>query len=414
MKRPTHISLSPNTQPDDIRRAWGALTQPRIWSDKEIVSSVERQVSAHLDQIPAVATSSGRSALYSLLKAANIGSGDEVIVQAFTCIAVPEPVFWVGARPVYADIDVNTYNATAQEIEKHISNKTKAVIVQHTFGIPANLEAIKQVTDKHNMLLIEDCAHAFGATYHGRPVGTVGDAAIVSFGRDKTISSVFGGAVVSRNKDLLEKVRSYQETLPLPPKSWIIQQLLHPILLDAILPVYFVAGLGKVWLITLQKLGVLSKAVRPEEREGKKPAFVNYAYSPALAYVISNQLDKLSAYTDRRRQIATRYMTALAHTQFELPEVPENTEPNWLRFPVRHPDAKTIIQQAKKKNIVLGDWYDAPLVPKNSKITTFQYETGSARNAETAGNQIINLPTYPLITDQQVEEVITFLQSYGS
>ena len=120
-----------------------------------------------------------------------IGEGDEVLVQAFTCVAVPNSVLWAQATPVYADIDA-TLNIDPIDVEKKITNRTKAIIVQHTFGIPADMDALVALAKKHNILLIEDCAHSLGATYKGKKVGTFGDAAFFSFGRDKVVSSVFG------------------------------------------------------------------------------------------------------------------------------------------------------------------------------------------------------------------------------
>ena len=127
-----------------------------------------------------------------MIKSFDITYGDEVIVQAFTCLAVPEVVIWCGAKPVYLDID-ESLNLDIRLLEKSISSKTRIIIVQHTFGIPAKIDMIKKIAQKHNIILIEDCAHSLGAKYNSQKIGTFGDAAFFSFGRDKVISSVFGG-----------------------------------------------------------------------------------------------------------------------------------------------------------------------------------------------------------------------------
>src|SRR5687768_2986379 len=121
MKRPIAISLSPNTEPDDVRRAWHALLHPKIWEDSQLVLQAEKMLeewfagpaprsSAQAERSGVALTSSGRQALLRTLQAFNIGPGDEVILQAFTCIAVPEAILWTGAKPVYADITSDTYN----------------------------------------------------------------------------------------------------------------------------------------------------------------------------------------------------------------------------------------------------------------------------------------------------------------
>src|SRR5581483_4013141 len=112
--------------------------------------------------------------------------------QAFTCVAVPNSVLWTGAKAIYADID-ETGNLDPKDLEKKITKKTKAVIIQHTFGIAANMDAIQKVLKGKKIILIEDCAHALGASYKGKKLGTFGEFAFFSFGRDKVISSVFGG-----------------------------------------------------------------------------------------------------------------------------------------------------------------------------------------------------------------------------
>lgn len=115
-----------------------------------------------------------------------------MILQAYTCVSVSNAIIATGAKPIYVDIDAQTLNINPQLIEKHITQKTKAIIVQHTFGIPADIHAIQSIVKKHQLFFIEDCAHALGAQYKEKMVGSFGDIAVYSFGRDKVISSVNG------------------------------------------------------------------------------------------------------------------------------------------------------------------------------------------------------------------------------
>lgn len=121
----------------------------------------------------------GRVALYAILKALGIGEGDEVLVEGFTCVVVPNAVIFAGAKPVYIAPDPKTYNMDVSQIETAITSKTKAIIVQHTFGLPADMDSILNIAKKYNLRVIEDCAPALGAIYKGRKVGTFGDAAFL-------------------------------------------------------------------------------------------------------------------------------------------------------------------------------------------------------------------------------------------
>lgn len=400
MNRPITISLSPNTEPDDISSAWHVLLHPRIWKQEDFLKNTEQKLKNIFHGHQVALTSSGRNALASILEALEIGSGDEVLVQAFTCIAVPAPVQWVGAKPIYVDIDPQTYNFDPEDLLKKITSKTKALIVQHTFGIPADIERIKAIAEQHKLILIEDCAHALGATYNNQLLGTFGDVAFLSFGRDKCISTVFGGAVVSKNPELINKIKAFQQKLPLPSSRWILQQLFHPIAFNSIVPVYF-SGFGKALLIVLQHLGLLSKAVEVRERTGEKPSHFGYRYSPALAYLLNKQLDKLDRYTARRREIVQKYVTAF---NSQLPAE------SLLRFPITVKDPKKFLLAAREKNMLLGDWYDAPLVPATSSLSSFSYAVGMCPKAEEAAEHVINLPTYPLLTDEQIDKVIQFVK----
>lgn len=393
MKRPIAISLSPNTEPDDVERARHALRHPEIWQNPKWVLQAEQMVEGKFSGHSAALTSSGRQALYRALKAFNIGPGDEVIIQAFTCIAVPAAIIWTGAKPVYADVSFAGYNLNPDDVRRKIKPTTKAIIVQHTFGIPGPIEELKKIAQEHRLALIEDFAHGFQELK--------GDAAILSFGRDKIISSIFGGAVISRNQNLIERIRDQQRALPFPPKKWVRRQLLHPVLVNKILPYYFWAGLGKIALVILQKLNVLSKAVAPEEKRGEKPEHMNYRFSPALAYLFVHQLEKLDRFTIRRQEIVKQYTAAFGGSDSAL-----------LRFPLQRENAEEIRTATKKQKILLGNWYNAPLVPADSDFASFHYVSGSCPVAEAVAKKIINLPTYPLMTDAQVGQVIKLIKTH--
>jgi dTDP-4-amino-4,6-dideoxygalactose transaminase len=153
----------------------------------------------------------GRVALYAILKAIGIGKGDEVILPAFTCVVAVNPIIYLGAEPVYVDIDPLTYNIDNSLIEPRITEKTKAILAQNTFGLAPDLDAISRLADKHNLLVIEDCAHGFGGSYKGIPNGTVADASFFSSQWNKPFSTGIGGFTVTKEPKLAPKLAEFEK-----------------------------------------------------------------------------------------------------------------------------------------------------------------------------------------------------------
>ena len=171
------ISLSPNTEKDDVNLA---IKERFKKSKKNYIEIFENNFKKHLSFKYVFSLNSGRSALMLILKALDIKAHDEIIVQAFTCNAVINPILQKKAKPIYIDVD-KTLNIDPKKIEARITKKTKAIIIQHTFGYPAEIEEIQKIAKKHNLFLIEDCAHALGAKYNNEYCGTFGDVAFFSF-----------------------------------------------------------------------------------------------------------------------------------------------------------------------------------------------------------------------------------------
>lgn len=370
-------SLSPNTQKDDVALALRLLFQPSRWMTGNSRLLVEKWFGKFFNNSQVLTFNSGRSALFAVLRAFGIGSGDEVLVQAFTCVAVPNSVIWTGAKPVYVDIN-RSLNMDPADVERKITKRTRAIIVQHTFGMPADMGNILGVAKKHKLLVIEDCAHSLGATYHGSQVGTLADASVFSFGRDKVISSVFGGLalVATGHVDPWNRLKEIHDALPYPSGFWVLQQIFHPVAFSLILPGYRM-GVGKVLLFLLQKLGLLGFPVYPEEKVGKRPSAFPRKYPNGLAVLLLNQLKKLNTYTKNREKIVAIYGGKGA----------------LLRYPMLVDDPKKIIAKAKKHGVLLGNWYHNIIDPAGVKFSKISYSKGSCPRAEYAAGHIINLPT---------------------
>ncbi len=403
---PVAIGLSPNTGRDDYVRAFKTLIQPWKWKQGESIQEVEDWFKNYFSARSAVAFNAGRSGLLAILTAFGIGSDDEVLVQAFTCVAVPNSVLWAGAQPVFVDIDASL-NIEIADAQKKITPHTKALIVQHTFGIPADMEKIVSFCKKHKIVLIEDCAHALGARYKGKLVGTFGDAAFFSFGRDKIISSVFGGIVITNNKIYSTKITQYFEQLKYPSYFWILQQLLHPLVLSIVLPTYTILNFGKALLWFFQQINLLSLPVYKLEKIGKQPRNFPQKYPNALAQLLLIQLQKLEQMNTRRREIAEQYFTKLSAAKLKLPE--KMPEAVYLRFNVITTHADQLRFQAKKQKVLLGNWYTHLIDPKGTDCNIVGYESGSCPNAERIAQLSLNLPTYERLTQKQIQQIINLL-----
>lgn len=395
-------NLAPNTQSDDAGLALRLFFSPQRWTAGTAATQLESAIAQMTNSSHAISFESGRTALFSILVAANIKAGDEVLIQSYTCVAVPDPVLWAGAKPIYVDCD-ETLTMSSKDLKKKITPRAKAIIIQHTFGVPANLNALLEIARAHNLFVIEDCAHALGAVYAGKPVGSFGDAAFFSFGRDKAISSVFGGMATTNNEQFGQQLRNIQETYPLPRSHWICQQLLHPMLMWFGKATYDYGG--KLVIAAAKKLGLTSRAVYPEEREGGQPDFIGRRLANALALLALHQLAKIDHFNGRRAKLAMMYKERLESLPISHQRAPTISTPIWLRYTIWSEHSNAIKAAATKQNLRLGDWYDTPIAPRGVNYEKIGYVMSSCPSAELIASQTINLPTDIHITETDVKKI---------
>lgn len=175
------------------------------------ITKFENKFAKFCDAKYGVTTTNGTSALHLCLEASEIGPGDEVIVPSMTFVATANAVVYTGAKPVFVDSEIETWNIDAHKIEGKINDQTKAIIPVHLYGHPANMDKIIEIARKHELLVFEDAAEAHGANYKGNKVGTLGNAGCFSFYGNKIITTGEGGMVVTNNKNFAEKVRSLRD-----------------------------------------------------------------------------------------------------------------------------------------------------------------------------------------------------------
>ncbi|MEK7450950.1 MAG: DegT/DnrJ/EryC1/StrS family aminotransferase [Patescibacteria group bacterium] len=391
MKRPINPNISPNLENVDIANAFKMISSPFSILQGSYAKKVETWFTKNFSVSYAFTFAAARQAEYAVLKAYGISKNDEVLVQAFTCFAVVEPIIALGAKPVFVDIDQQTLSMNFLDAQKKISQKTKAIILQHTFGIPGDIEGIGKLAKENNLLLIEDCAHIIGGTYKNKKLGTFSDAAIFSFGRDKAISSVFGGAVITNDKNLGEKIKKIQNLAPYPSISWVYQQLFHPILTSVILYLFFLNNvLGKLSIFVLRKIGLI---IKPDITA------LPQKYSNSLAFLAFSQLNRINEFNQARLTIFKLYRKELSNLNLNLPI----EEHFYLRIPILVENKEKLFSYFKKRNIYLGDWYNNVIDPKI---------VGSCPTAENIAKKIVNLPSYPTLPLKDVQKIITLLKDY--
>ncbi len=414
--QPIAAALAPNYT------IWGCFIAKKYlllpWNWKKILEGnnfleLEKKFSDYIGSEFSISFDSGRSGFYAILKCLGIKDYDEIILQAFTTVALPNAIIWCGAKPVYVDINKKTFNIDTDKIEEKITERTKAIIAQHTFGNPAEMDKIMEIAKKYNLFVIEDCAHSLGSEYKGRKTGTFGDAAFFSFGRDKVISSVSGGMVTTNNPKLGEKIKEFRNKMPYPKKSFVIKQLLHPIITFKALKLYYFFYIGKVAMFLASSLGLATKAYSRKEKKNEKPEIFPARMPNALANMALHQMKLIDKFNDHRIEIANIYQEKLKGvTSVYLPESTPESKNIFLWHTILVDNKKQFIKKASRKHIFLGDWFPQAVGPIEVNLKKTCYITGSCPVAEKVSSMCVNLPTNKNIDLEDAEKVASFIVDY--
>lgn len=192
---------------EDVRMVGEAIQSGMFWAIGPHIERLEEMLSGYVGTKYALVFNSGTSALHAALLACGVGKGDEVIVPSFTFIATANAPLFVGAKPVFADIEEKTYGLDPQDVARKITPKTKAIIPIHYGGSPCLIKELKKLAEKHNLILIEDAAESLGATVDAKKVGTFGNSAILSFCSNKVVTTGEGGAVVTDSPEIHKRLK---------------------------------------------------------------------------------------------------------------------------------------------------------------------------------------------------------------
>ncbi len=358
----------------------------------------------------------GRVALYAILKAIGIKEGDEIILPAFTCVVVPNPIIYLGAKPVYVDIDSKTFNIDVNKIEEKITDKTKAILAQNTFGLSSDLDKIKELAKKYNLWVIEDCAHGFGGTYKGQKNGTVADAAFYSTQWNKPFSTGLGGIAVTKNKEIAQKLKELEEKTIKPSKK---EELMLKTLLNIREKIvssntYWFA-LKTYRFLSEKNIIVGSSQGYELEKPTMPPNFLK-GFSETQAkkgieyFEKINGEYKIDLIIKHRKKIANCYKEILSDLGFEPPYEPDYAEHTFLKFPLLVKNREKFFYLAEKEKIELGDWFLSPIHPIQRNFELWSYKYGKNPIGEFASRHIVNLPTHEKIDENYVDKIYNFLK----
>ena len=325
-----------------------------------MVTQFEKNFAVFAGVKHAVAVNTGTAALHSAVVAAGVKQGDEVILPSFTFVATAEAVVMAGGKPVFTDIDPETYNISPDAIEKNVTEKTRAIIPVDLYGFSADMKPIRKIASEHGLTIVEDAAQAHGATYAGKPAGVFADAACWSLYASKNMTTGEGGVVTTDNDEVADTLR-------------------------------------------------LLRTHGEKDKYASLMLGYNYRMSEIQAAIGLVQLEKLPDFVAKRRANAKRLTRLLkASDRLKLPEETEEQQHSWYLYTVRLKDAAgnerdMILEELKNKGVGAVAYYVNPV-----HLMPYYRDTFGERKlpeTEKAACQVFCLPVHPGVTDAQVDYI---------
>jgi dTDP-4-amino-4,6-dideoxygalactose transaminase len=331
------------------------------------VEQLEAEISDYLGCRFAVSCASGTDALMLALMATEVGSGDEVITTPFTFVATASAIVRAGATPVFADIDPKSYNLDPESVARAITSRTRAVIPVHLFGLPAEMEPIMDLAERHGLTVIEDAAQAIGAAYQGRKVGTIGAMGCFSFFPSKNLGGAGdGGMITTNDPDHADRLR--------------------------LLRVH-----GSRQKYQYEILGTNSRL------------------DALQAAILRVKLRHLNDWTERRRRNAERYRRLFADSRVAnnlmLPTEPNGIRHVYNQFTVRCAERDLLREHLRREGIPTEIYYPYPLHLQPA-FAYLGYKEGSLPHAEAASREVVSLPNYPELTENQQQMIVNAVTEF--
>lgn len=359
----------------------------------ENVKSFEKEFSEFLGVKHSVSVGNGTDALIIALKALGVGAGDEVITTSYTFFATAEAISYVGATPVFVDVDIDTYNIDVRKIEEKINSKTKAIIAVHIFGNPCDMDSINEIAKKHSLYIIEDAAQAVASEYKGKKIGSLSDIACFSFFPTKNLGCAGDGGMITTNNDEL---------------AVIIKALkLH--------------GSGENGLKAYNILNNIDEVV--EEDKGTD----NTVYNPLKYYnyiigqnsrldelqaaILRVKLRKITEWTENRIENASLYNEGLKDTDLVKPEVAKDGKHVYHLYILQSENRAELTAFLKEKGIATGVYYPVPM-HLQKVFKPLGYKKGDCPNAEYLSERTFALPMFPELEKEEIDYIVKAVKEF--
>ena len=379
----------------------------------EIIKEYQHKFARFFGAERAFAFWKGRVALYALLRALDVGRDDEVILPGYTCVMNVNPIKYAGARPVYVDIEPNTFNMNVNLLEDKITNKTKVIIAQHTYGYPCEIDTIMDIARSNGISVIEDCCLALGSRYKGDLVGTLGRAGYFSSQWNKPYTTGLGGMVITSDHELTGRIESLETNEMCCPSVWEVFMLRMQLIIYRLFIYPGTTAFAQRLFRYLTKKGAVVGSSSTSEYEPLKGDDFFKAMSSVQARSGIRQLGKIEKNIAHRQKMAQLYDELLSVKGWQPRRYDSKmVEPVMVRYPVRIAEKKEALSQAVKAGIELGSWFECPLHPIETPLASYDYELGMYPEAEKAGNEAVNLPLHPRASEKTVERSVNFITGF--
>jgi perosamine synthetase len=357
----------------------------------------------------------GRVALYAILQSLGLRENDEVIVPGYTCVVVPNAIRYAGAKPVYADIADGHFNLDPASVRARITSRTRALIAQHTYGIPADMRSLQAIAEEHELALIEDCAHVLpGSKYQNRLLGSFGIASFFSSQWSKPYTTGLGGMVVTHDSELAERLKEIQITFDKPSPIQAVQLRIQYALYRRFFKprIYWYSQTA---LHTLSELGIFLGSSNSTELTGKKPSDVRWRMGDFQQRVGLAHIDNLEVNLSHRQTLSRYYSDTLPGHGWHFNGHFNGQEAILLRFPLEVKNKPLVLKESSRAGIELGSWFETPLHPLPLvDHHLVDYRLGSCPVAESTASRVINLPLHERVTPSDAEKIVQFILSTAS
>jgi len=364
--------------------------------DSCVIEAFENQFSNVIGDGRAVSFAAGRMGFYALMQALSIKVGDEVVLQGATCSVMANAVLRIGATPVYADIDRNTFGSSAEAITNVLSQRTRLIVAQHSFGIPCEIAPIVELARKRGIFLLEDCALTVGSSINDIVCGNFGDAALFSTDHSKPINTLSGGLVYTRDSSLLDKLRKIQART----SSFSIRKqkaLWHQLILERkyCKPDRY-GRMRLIQLIYSNLFGITKSAFANEDYGSSSISYPYPARMPTfLAALGVIEINRWHLTSLKRKEMLNRLLEVLESGLGEnLPDAYFDNSRDIVPLRIAWSPKNGFIIRKKLSNMLEteGIWFMKPIIASKEPPENFGYLSESCSASEEVGKNMVNIP----------------------